>query len=156
MLPSNPNYTKPYVNYLRVDVPKGNVSIVGTISKVRGAIEATITWQATTAPLTSVQADAYALALVKVCNWAKAQGANAQGNYWTPGRVRDSVSGLAVTRFMFHDDPARLISASRKALAFGMYTKPSFTIDGGSGNIPTAMQVVTTLQQSIRDSIGWR
>jgi len=156
VMPANPNYEKPYRNYMRVDVLNAAVSIVGTISKVRGAISATITWQETVKPLSEEQAIAYANGMVKIANWARQNGANGQGNYWTPGKVYEQEIGLSITRFMFHDDITRFVKVSRKLLGFGMYAKKTFEVDGGSGDIVTAMQAATSLQQVIRDGAVWR
>lgn len=154
--PANPNFEKPYKNYLRVDIPKANVSIVGVITKVRGKIEALITWQETVTPLSEEQALAYSNGLIKVANWARANGAAFVGEYWVPGKVYENQAGLSVVRFMFHDDITRFVKVSRRALGFGMYAKKTFEVDGGAGDILTAMQAATTLQQVIRDGSMWR
>lgn len=153
MLPSNPNYDKPYKSYARFGIFGAGISVIATIARVRNTV--TILWPETEKPLTDKQAVEYVNALMKAIRWGAAGSGHPTGWANKPGKQVETDNLTFSRRLLFHDDDSAFVEIRRSKLNFGLFTRPKVTIDGGMGDMAAASQVINSINAAFDDTKAW-
>lgn len=153
MFTQNPNFDRPYKNYIRFDIFGAGVAVVATLARMRKVV--TITWQETVKPMTETQTAEYVKAMLRCIGWGSANSGLPTGWANRPGKQVETDGQTFSKRLLFHDDDSAFVEVRRTPLGFGLYTKPKVTIDGGSGDMETTNQAVNSIYAALADAKGW-
>jgi hypothetical protein len=59
-------------------------------------------------------------------------------------------------RLLLHSDDTRFVTISREAKNYGIYSKPTLSIDGHTCDLASARQAASSIGQAIEDALRWR